>query len=61
MPKAATSRSNTDNPEEQKSTIASGDDASGGSDDITDEHIHPEVCVSVSVCYCAVLLIGSSS
>ena len=55
MLKTATDRSNTENSEEQKSTIAS--DASGGSDDITDEHIHLEVCVCLSVLLC----IGSSS
>ena len=52
MPKSATSRSrsNTENSEEQKPTIASGADASGGSDDCADGHIHPKVCVRVSQC-----------
>ena len=50
MPKAATSRSNTENSEEQEPTIASGADASGGSDDCADVHIHPKVCVCVSQC-----------
>ena len=61
MPKTATSRSNAENYEEQEPTIASGADASGGSDDCADGHINPKVCVCVSVCYCPVLLIGRSS
>ena len=57
MPKAATSRSNTENSEEQKPTIASGDESSGGSDDCADEHIDPEVCacVCLSVLLCSAI------
>ena len=57
MPKAATSRSrsNTENSEEQKPTIASGADTSCGSNDIADEHIHPEVCVCLSVLLCSAI------
>ena len=55
MPKTATSRSNTENSEEQKPTIASGDDAIGGSGDITDDHIHPKVCVCLSVLLCSAI------
>ena len=53
MPKTATKRSNTDNPEEQDPTFASGAGASGGSNDITDGHIHPEVCACLSVLLCS--------
>ena len=52
MPKAATSRSNTENSEEQKPTIASGADASC---DIDDGHIDPKVCACLSVLLCSAI------
>ena len=55
MPKAATSRSNADDSEEQKPTIASGADASGGSDDCADAHINPEVCACLSGLLCSAI------
>ena len=60
MPKAATSRSNTENSEEQKPTIASGADASC---DIDDGHTDPKVCMSQCVtvqCYRLVEVVKST-